>query len=267
LENFKLDQQDWIQLAYLKLVLKKFESLTKYVSIQSPQMHNSLAIYYKLHDILLDIKEKKSGFEHVTDDISNAVKEAFEKYEKYYTLMDRSDIYYISSSLDPRCKAVWIKLHLSEKDYEVVVNQVVEHLNTEYSTRENIEILDQQLSSGDESDFEVAILKNVQRKSNTTSDIELYFNTPAITYNGSTINSCNRGNRLNWILDLWNKNQKTYPCMSKVARDYLAIPASSVSVERLFNRGHDILGIRRFSMSSNTFCKLMLLKDHYKHLE
>jgi hypothetical protein len=49
--------------------------------------------------------------------------------------------------------------------------------------------------------------------------------------------------------------------MAKVAHDYLAIPTSEVDIERLFNNGRDLLGIRRFAMSGNTMRTMMLLKD------
>ncbi len=62
-------------------------------------MTNSLAIYYGLHVMLHDVKEKKNGFENVPDDIFKTVKETFDK--NYYCFIERSDIYYIASSLDP----------------------------------------------------------------------------------------------------------------------------------------------------------------------
>ncbi len=49
--------------------------------------------------------------------------------------------------------------------------------------------------------------------------------------------------------------------MAKAARDYLAIPASEVSVERLFSSGRDMIGLRRFSLSSETMRQLVLLRD------
>jgi hypothetical protein len=49
--------------------------------------------------------------------------------------------------------------------------------------------------------------------------------------------------------------------MAQAARDYLAIPAFEVDIERLFSLGRDILGIRRFFMSMDTLRTLVLLRD------
>jgi hypothetical protein len=53
--------------------------------------------------------------------------------------------------------------------------------------------------------------------------------------------------------------------MAAAARDYLAIPASEVAVERLFSAGRDLLGVRRHSMKANTMRMLMLIGDAYKN--
>ena len=38
--------------------------------------------------------------------------------------------------------------------------------------------------------------------------------------------------------------------MAVAARNYLTIPASKVAVERLFNKGRDLLGLRRHSLNA-----------------
>ena len=35
----------------------------------------------------------------------------------------------------------------------------------------------------------------------------------------------------------WVEKQKTYPRLSRMARDYLSVPATSVDVERVFSKG------------------------------
>jgi hypothetical protein len=51
--------------------------------------------------------------------------------------------------------------------------------------------------------------------------------------------------------------------MVAAARAYLAILASEVAIERLFNQGRDLLGLRRHSLNAKTMRKLMLLRDMY----
>jgi hypothetical protein len=48
--------------------------------------------------------------------------------------------------------------------------------------------------------------------------------------------------------------------MAIAARDYLAIPASEVTVERLFSTGRDIISLQRFSLYTNTLQQLSLLQ-------
>ncbi len=58
-----------------------------------------------------------------------------------------------------------------------------------------------------------------------------------------------------------------FPRMVVVVRDYLAISASEVVVERLFNKERDLLGVRRYSLNAETMRKLMLLRDMYQNEE
>ena len=51
--------------------------------------------------------------------------------------------------------------------------------------------------------------------------------------------------------------------MAAAARDYLAIPALEVAVERLFSQGRDLLGLRRHSLEAGTMRTLTLLADQY----
>jgi hypothetical protein len=56
-------------------------------------------------------------------------------------------------------------------------------------------------------------------------------------------------NQAQWVLNWWDGNKWEYPSTAQAAWDYLAIPASEVDVERLFNVGRDVLGMRHFSLS------------------
>ncbi|KIK14244.1 hypothetical protein PISMIDRAFT_117361 [Pisolithus microcarpus 441] len=56
-----------------------------------------------------------------------------------------------------------------------------------------------------------------------------------------------------------------YPCLSRMALDYLSIPATSVDIKHLFSKGRVFLPYLRNCMSSQTTCALMCL-SHWSKL-
>ncbi len=59
----------------------------------------------------------------------------------------------------------------------------------------------------------------------------------------------------------WKSNFGRFPIMSKLARKYLAMPASSGSIERLFSVAGAIKRARRANLNVETIEKLLLLRD------
>ena len=58
----------------------------------------------------------------------------------------------------------------------------------------------------------------------------------------------------------WKSNYRTLPRLSKLARCYNVIPATSVYVQQAFSIAGAIKNIRRASMSSLTLRSLMIFK-------
>jgi hypothetical protein len=83
------------------------------------------------------------------------------------------------------------------------------------------------------------------------SDIDNYFDSPRVGVNDTKDQ--------NWLCKWWRAHKDEFPRMAAAARDYLAVPASEVSVERMFNVGRDILAVRRHSMNAETMRMLMLM--------
>jgi hAT family C-terminal dimerisation region len=59
---------------------------------------------------------------------------------------------------------------------------------------------------------------------------------------------CGRTKALEW----WRQHAEVYPCLARVARDHLAIPATSVPAERVFSGGADLISQKRGSLSEDT---------------
>ena len=94
--------------------------------------------------------------------------------------------------------------------------------------------------------LEAKLLAKIQRSTLLESDIDRYFNDPLAQIPEDVADDPN------WLFDWWRRHKDEYPRMAAATQDYLAIPASEVSCERLFSAGRDIIGLRRFSLYSNT---------------
>lgn len=79
-------------------------------------------------------------------------------------------------------------------------------------------------------------------------EIEKYLNEPR------TENSEN-------ILDWWRKHENVYPSLSKMAKDFLGTPATSVPVERLFSRAALTITKRRNRLGVDSIKSLMCLNS------
>jgi len=61
-------------------------------------------------------------------------------------------------------------------------------------------------------------------------------------------------------LQWWKVHAEDFPTVSRMARDFLAIPATSVSVERLFSRSRHVCRDTRSSFKAQTITEIMCAK-------
>jgi hypothetical protein len=66
------------------------------------------------------------------------------------------------------------------------------------------------------------------------------------------------------ILKWWKANTAVYPRLAAMARDYLAIPATGVPVERIFSGGTDLVQPKRGALRRDTIQACMCLKSWLK---
>lgn len=67
-------------------------------------------------------------------------------------------------------------------------------------------------------------------------------------------------NPLKW----WKDNENQYPNLSKLAKRYLAVQATSVASERVFSTAGDIVTSQRAALSTENVDILIFLKKNMK---
>jgi hypothetical protein len=63
------------------------------------------------------------------------------------------------------------------------------------------------------------------------------------------------------ILSYWNNNKIKYPILSRMARDYLCIPSTSVRCEEMFSEAAELISKKRNSLSPLIIKKIMCLQS------
>jgi hypothetical protein len=179
------------------------------------------------------------------DNLHNACVAAYAKITKYY--MTTSDCYTIATVLDPRLK---LDFYDSE-ERQSIFNAVQLVFDRDYKTQVTAIPEDEE----DDDNEDVFI------KQTNVEPMELR------TYCDSK-HHCMPGKFSNHnakdILVWWKAHQGIYPNLSRMARDYLAIPGTSASSERLFSSGKNLITDNRNCLNEDTIQAHECLKSWIK---
>jgi len=210
----------------------------------------SLSIVVPLYNTLMDhfqlwMAEKTNPQET----LHRAVVTANAKLVQYYNLT--SDCYTISTILDPRFKLDYYKK--GEEGNRESYQEVFLIVNAVYQT---FYITETTSETGVEEIKEVVapfsfLYREEGSAINSADEFKMY---------------CEDNSRLRGsdVLGWWKSNSKKYPNLSKMAKDYLAIPGTSTSSERLFSSGKHLISDTRQSLSPSTIRACQCLKSWEK---
>jgi hypothetical protein len=184
------------------------------------------------------------------------------KYKKYYTFMDESDTCYTALILDPRVKGDLILKELDDIEAgNLILKAIRDNLHQNYLLPEcdssGPQISQQSNLNIKHNSVHTRMLQRLQSPQSLplSSDIDRYFDSPRVTLVDTAYPD--------WLCNWWRIHKGELPQIAAAARDFLAIPASEMAVERLFNVARDLLGVRRYSMKADTMRMLMLMNDSH----
>lgn len=66
------------------------------------------------------------------------------------------------------------------------------------------------------------------------------------------------------LCEWWRSHELTYSCVTKLAKTYLAVPATSVPSERVFSKAGEIISAKRSALISENVEKLIFLSINMK---
>jgi hypothetical protein len=233
-------------------VLSGFAEVIPLLSATSyPTLNETVPVYNWLFDdlegLLGQCNEEADGREKaaIIDACSpankrvlhHALEAAHAKLRTYYSEA-HADMYVIALLLDPRLQMAYLEVHDWEAWMVADIKAAILRTMRAYGTK---------APQSDEDD-DVARLGPVRGKisreikeyrGQEKGELERYLSAPTADANTN-------------ILEWWRLNAKTYPCLARIARDYLAIPATSVPAERVFSGGADLITKKRGSLNEDT---------------
>ncbi|KAJ1701202.1 hypothetical protein LUZ63_000981 [Rhynchospora breviuscula] len=188
-------------------------------------------------------------------------KPMFEKFEKYWG--EVGVLMAVASIFDPRFKLASVQYTFRElyQEYEVVdrIKEVTDHLRALYekyakavvnslnsnaatstSSMEETSTSSEALSAAQSRIF--AFIKEMNGESRSKSDLEVYLEEPPFVPEGG---------RPFDVLVWWCQNCSKFPILSKLAKDVLCIPVTTVASESAFSAGGRVLDDYRSSLSKD----------------
>jgi hypothetical protein len=151
--------------------------------------------------------------------------------------------YLISTILDPRVK------HMNEEGEEEILRKKYEEYKESYLPTP----IESRSSSPTPSEMSTIIYQPRlfsifdQNQPRVSDEVKEYLAEDKISFNQ---------NPFEW----WAGKKNKYPVLSKMARIYLAAPATSTPSERLFSDAGNLLSAKRTRMSPELFKRIMFLK-------
>jgi len=255
--TFLLEEQDWLNCLIISELLEPFYNATKQLSgVFYPTSNLLLINIWNITSIFA-----KYRYQHNFNTIIAKLEQKFNTYWKIppmwcclASVMDpRYRLDYVHAVVDDICnntnqvdkineinENIKNRLQKVFKEYESIYGT-----NSASSSRTSTNPLWSRLQSN----------KEKYIRTTTSNELELYLD--------STIVFTNEDLEKLDVLEWWSQNASRYPIVSRIAKDLLTIPASTVASESAFSAGKRVITDRRSRLSDESVEASVCLKDWY----
>ena len=256
-----LSEEEWKLLDVVAQVLGVFKEASQPLCADSyPTLNKAVQVYNQLFDdfegFLGQRDDEEDGLEKAAmidrcgpadkDALTNALRAAHGELCKFYS-DTWARMYIISVVLDPRFKMEYFEANNWEPFMMDHAKRAMEWATEEYGTAATQA---GQTSIAVCSKFECTHTAKMMKRRRVQKESELarYLRAPLADDDED-------------ILAWWKQHTREYPCLARIARDYLAIPATSDPAERAFSAGANLVSDKRGSLSEETIRSCMCLSN------
>ncbi|TFY79033.1 hypothetical protein EWM64_g4980 [Hericium alpestre] len=201
----------------------------------------------------LDLGLNPATQKHYHPAIRAAMKLARNKMDRYWNMTDLSSTYRIAMVLHPGLKLQYFRNHHWEDEWIETAENLVREEYAHHYEHENdaveSEINDAVPQTADNTfDFgDISVGNEAER----ISELEEYLRSPV--------------EKVKDPVQWWFSKRHVYPKLSRMALDYLSIPATSTAVERVFSQGRQLLHFTRNRLSPYSIRAYLCLGSWSRH--
>lgn len=268
------NDDDWSNARRLCTFLEHFYQLTMRISGSLYVTCNNFFDEITSVDILLRSSKESSDF-----DLANMADKMREKYEKYWGDIEKMNmVIFIAPIFDPRHKLEYVEYALDQlygtdksDSMKKKVKSVLYSMFNEYKNKGTSEIGSTSTTTIDRvqpvhtlqlKKFMKAQFKKHKMElggGDTKSELDRYLDESTVDDDDDDDES-DDFNLLGW----WKLNSPRFPILSKMARDILAVPISTVASESAFSTGGRVLDEYRSSLTPKIAQALICCQDWFR---
>jgi hypothetical protein len=216
-------------------------------------LYQTSKLYYILERLL---QQQKLNY---SNDVTmwEGLEKALTKLQQYYD--KASVVSNIATILDPRKNVIFLKsLNWEDEWIEGIISSLKDAFAVYQGNETMLETISTPPKSKPVNSFLSDILEEIETETPITEEklpeIDRYIALGKVE---------TKLDPLSW----WKTNAQSFPVLSKIARDYLAAPASSVPCEEAFSSGVDLVTPNRNRLSEESIEAAMCLKYWMKFLK
>lgn len=252
--------EDWKQVETLCALLKLLFDTSNLLTSTKPPTTNTM--FHEVWKIQLELSRSATGEDPFVSNLTKPMKEKFDKYWRDCSLVLASAVV-----MDPRFKMKLVEFSFSKiygddaATYVKIVDDGIHELYSEYMAlplpltptyMEDGNVKSEGVSDFGLSDFDVYILETSSQQ--MKSELDQYLEE-------SVLPRIQEFDVLGW----WKLNRLKYPNLSKMARDILSIPVSTVGPDSVYDTVSKEMDDYRSSLRPETVEALICAKDWLQH--